>query len=453
MKEILRSRFDEIIGRNFERLTGTKQGIRGLPLNIATIGCFILLGGREIEIENSPRYATERYTRETFLADAAGLGVEHDEYLETGLRDMIERGYFAVDSKGRIIAQESTLVMTRVLDRIFPKMTGINLLAYIGQTVEEAMTGRTDMEVAASRFDQTLKHHGVPFSAQRTSQASLSPSIDTTPIVQPGQQDSRKSRDEILAELYSRANTSRPNLSANTRPNKVPAEGAVLRNLEVDDIVAKGNNPPKSSRDAEAEKMEAPVEAAGSTQAALVPPVSTRAMGDEIEMRSAAEEPDVSLVEEGAAQIADRILATTHDSLPSDETAKLIQVKEEDASADDGDQGEGPIDDDAVADKIAAFEKDLSFNCPICKTNVLTEQSTGAGKKYYTCSSGSCNFISWGKPHHVECNRCKNPFLIEASEASDEIILKCPRATCQHRQSLNPKLVKVVRKRTVRRKR
>ena len=186
------------------------------------------------------RYAAERYTRETFLEDAAGLGVEPDEYLETGLRDMIERGYFAVDSKGRIIAQESTLVMTRVLDRIFPKMTGINLLAYIGQTVEEAMTGRTDMEAAASRFDQTLKHHGVPFSAQRTSQASLSPSIDTTPIVQPGQQDSRKSRDEILAELYSRAKTSRPNLSAHTRPNRVPAGGAVLRSLKVDDILAKG---------------------------------------------------------------------------------------------------------------------------------------------------------------------------------------------------------------------
>ena len=164
-------------------------------------------------------------------------------------------------------------------------------------------------------------------------------------------------------------------------------------------------------------------------------------------MNSAAEEPDVSLVEEAAAQIADRTLAATHDSLPSDETAELIQVKEEDASADDGDQEEGPIDDDAVADKIAAFEKDLSFTCPICKTNVLTEQSTGAGKKYYTCPSGSCNFISWGKPHHVECRRCKNPFLIEASDASGEIILKCPRATCQHRQSLNPKLVKVVRKR------
>ena len=181
MKEILRSQFDEIIGRNFERLTGTKQGIGGLPLNIATIGCFILLGGREIEIENSPTDAAERYTRETFLNEAADLGVEADEYLEAGLRDMIQRRYFEVDSDGRIIAQESTMAMTRVLDRIFPKMKGINLLAYIGQTIEEAITGRTDMEAATSRFDQTLKYQGVPISPQKSPDASLSTGIDLIP--------------------------------------------------------------------------------------------------------------------------------------------------------------------------------------------------------------------------------------------------------------------------------
>ena len=453
MKDILRSQFDEIIGRNFERLIGTKQGIGGLPLNIATIGCFILLGGREIEIENSPADAAERYTRETFLDDAAGLGVEPDDYLDTGLRDMIERGYFEVDSQGRLIAQESTMAMTRVLDRIFPKMKGINLLAYIGQTVEEAMTGRTDMESATSRFDQTLKHHGVPFSAQRASQASLSASIDTTPIAQAGQQENRKSRDEILAELYSRAKTSEPNLTANTRPNRVLARGAVLRSVKLDNILPKEENPPEILGDTDAEGREAPVETAGSASDAPAPPVNAQDIADEIEIKGAAEEPDVSGVEEAAAEIEQGTLVTPHDSSPNDEIAELLDGKKEDESADDGTQEEGTIDDDAIADKIAAFEKDLSFTCPICKTNILKEQSTAAGKKYYTCPSGSCNFISWGKPHHVECSRCKNPFLIEVADASGEMILKCPRATCQHRQGLNPKLVKVVRKRVVRRKR
>jgi hypothetical protein len=160
-------------------------------------------------------------------------------------------------------------------------------------------------------------------------------------------------------------------------------------------------------------------------------------------MSTAAAEPNVSGIQE-VVPVA---------SLPADETAELIQGKEEDGSLDDGAHEEGPTDDYMIADRIAAFEKDLSFTCPICKRNVLTEQSTDASKKYYTCPSGSCNFISWGKPHHLECSRCKNPFLIEVSDASGEMILKCPRATCQHRQSLNPKLVKMVRKRVVRRKR
>ena len=425
MKDILRSQFDEILGRNFERLIGTRQGIGGLPLNIATIGCFILLGGREIEIENSSTDASERYTRETFLHEAAGLGVEPDEYLETGLRDMIQRGYFEIDSRGRIIAKESSIAMTRVLDRIFPKMKGINLLAYIGQTVEEAMTGRTDMESATSRFDQTLKNQGVSISVQKSPQASLSTGIDPTP------KEARMSREEILAEFYSSAKTPKPNAPSISRPSRVLAGGGVLRSLKVDDILPKDEKPPESLRKAEEEKMDDTVETASHTQDVLVPPFDAQDIGSEIQKQSAA--PDVSL--------------------PNDETAEFIQAKEEDWSGDDGVQEEGPTDDEVIADKIAAFEKDLSFTCPICKTNVLTEQSTGAGKKYYTCPSSGCNFISWGKPHHVECTRCKNPFLIEVTDPSGEIILKCPRATCQHRQGLNPKLVKVVRKRVVRRKR
>jgi hypothetical protein len=447
MKDNLRSQFDEIIGRNFERLTGTKQGIGGLPLNIATIGCFILIGGREIDIQTSPTDAAERYTRETFLHEAAGLGIEPDEYLGTGLRDMIERGYFEVDPEGRIIAQESTMAMTRVLDRIFPKMKGINLLAYIGQTIEEAMSGRTDMESATSRFDQTLKHQGLSFSTQKSPQAPLLTGIDPTP------KETLMSREEILAEFYTRAKTAKPNASPISRPNKVLAGGAVLRSVKVDDIPPKEENPPEILGDGNAERRETPVKSAGGVADAASPPVNAQVIHSEIEINSAANEPNLSVVQEAVSDIGQRTQAATHDSSRIDEAAALLDGREEAESADDGVQEEGLSNEDAIADKIAAFEKDLSFTCPICKTNVLMEQSTGAGKKYYTCPSGSCNFISWGKPHHVECSRCKNPFLVEVADASGEMILKCPRATCQHRQSLNPKLVKVVRKRVVRRKR
>jgi ssDNA-binding Zn-finger/Zn-ribbon topoisomerase 1 len=134
---------------------------------------------------------------------------------------------------------------------------------------------------------------------------------------------------------------------------------------------------------------------------------------------------------------------------------KIIFVTENEEDSQPIEEGVGDeniITDDSIADQIAAFEKDLSLTCPICRESVLKEQSTAAGKIYYTCPHDSCNFISWGKPHHIECGRCKNPFLIEVTDISGEMILKCPRATCQHRQNLSPKRVKVVRKRLVRRR-
>ena len=122
------------------------------------------------------------------------------------------------------------------------------------------------------------------------------------------------------------------------------------------------------------------------------------------------------------------------------------------AAADENDTEASDQGDDEIAQKIAAFEKELALVCPICKTGILQEKSTGAGKVFYACESKSCNFISWGRPHNIPCARCKNPFLVEVTDAAGQTILRCPRATCQHRQALNPQGVKVVRKRLVRRK-
>jgi len=225
MKDSLRSQFDEILGRHFKRLIGTKQGIGGLPLNIATIGCFVLLGGREIEIQNSPSETIERYTRDTFLHEASDMGIPPDDYLKTWLQDMLQRGYAEVNSEGRFCTQQSTVIMARLLDRIFPKMPGINFLAYIGQTIEEAVTGRIDMEAAISRFDQTLKHHGVPVSKQKSRHVSSSKSAETSQASAKDRQKSQLSREQILAELYSRS-------KEREQPPPCPLPGPAIRSWQ-----------------------------------------------------------------------------------------------------------------------------------------------------------------------------------------------------------------------------
>jgi len=59
-------------------------------------------------------------------------------------------------------------------------------------------------------------------------------------------------------------------------------------------------------------------------------------------------------------------------------------------------------------------------------------ENTATGKSYYKCSNIECNFISWGRPHHILCPKCNNPFLIETTNKTGKKILKCPRATCRY---------------------
>lgn len=422
MKDSLRSQFDEILGRHFERLIGTKQGIGGLPLNIATIGCFVLLGGREIEIGNSPSEAIERYTHDTFLREAADMGIPPDDYLKTWLQDMIQRGYAEVDSEGRFLTQQSTVIMARLLDRIFPKMPGINFLAYIGQTIEEATTGRTDTEAAISRFDQTLKHHGVPVSRQKSPHVSSSKGTEKSQASADDQQKNLLSREQILAELYSRSKTrEEPTTTPSSRTShKILAGGSVLKTVKVDEILPKEEMCPEIIQNMEEEKKGVSIESPNTVEHSPVQDVKTQDVHETIQEKIISGELDVDEVE----------------------GQELIDETGEEESTQDDD----------IANRIAAFEKDLALTCPICRKNVLKEQSTAAGKIYYSCPSKDCNFISWGKPHLIECKRCKSPFLVEVTDTAGQIILKCPRATCQYRQGLSPKRVKVVRKRLVRRK-
>ena len=92
--------------------------------------------------------------------------------------------------------------------------------------------------------------------------------------------------------------------------------------------------------------------------------------------------------------------------------------------------------DDSIDERIAALEKDLAMQCPMCKSGRIEKEETAADKVYYKCSSKECVFISWGKPYHLVCPMCNNPFLVEISQKDKKTTLKCPRATCSHWQNL-----------------
>jgi hypothetical protein len=233
--------------------------------------------------------------------------------------------------------------------------------------------------------------------------------------------------------------------------HKILAGGSILKTLEVDKIPLKEEMSPEIIRNTAVEKEGASVESPNVLEHSPVQAVKAQEVYQEIQAKIVIGGLDIDGVEGSAPLTNEKAHPVSHDAAVDQVKATPITDGEDQELIDETGEEEGTQDDD-IANRIAAFEKDLALTCPICRENVLKEQSTAASKIYYSCPSNDCNFISWGKPHLLECNRCKNPFLVEVTDTSGQIILKCPRATCQHRQSLSPKRVKVVRKRLVRRK-
>jgi ssDNA-binding Zn-finger/Zn-ribbon topoisomerase 1 len=99
-------------------------------------------------------------------------------------------------------------------------------------------------------------------------------------------------------------------------------------------------------------------------------------------------------------------------------------------------QNTAEISDDDLEAQIAAFEQDLAMTCPLCGGGKVETKKTAKGKNFYVCTQQDCVFVSWGKPYHLECPWCKNPFLIEASGKAGKTILRCPRATCRYQQGM-----------------
>lgn len=127
----VRSLFDQTLGQHIERLLGAKYGIGALPMNLATISCLILLAERETEIDSLASNPSERYTYETLLKELAEISLDSYEDLEMAFQDMIQKGYIDVDNDGRFSARNPTISMVQLLDDAFPKMPGMNLIAYL----------------------------------------------------------------------------------------------------------------------------------------------------------------------------------------------------------------------------------------------------------------------------------------------------------------------------------
>jgi hypothetical protein len=401
MDKAIRDKFTHLFVRHYERLTGSRNAIGGLPLNIDNIGCLILFGGREIDMSDIISTVSDRYTMEEFMQDVQEAGIEDDEHFQTALQEMIDKKYIDPRPNGRIHGYQDSKDTAKLLNRIFPKMQGINLLAYIWQTIAEVTSGRTDLETALSRFDQTLNNHGVI------------PSKPKVPVIKPDTPKSPTPKEE--EKLPSRLDSKSSRIFRDYVVSKTPVKST-----------------PSEQKPLEPGSKVEPIQASHRSRETQASEID-----EKIQLETELVKKRVAELEETTTQ--PEAVAPTPKEIPAE---PVVESKVSEAA---------PVDDE-VDKRVAAFEKELALVCPICKTGILQEKTTTAGKIFYSCESENCNFISWGKPHHIECARCKNPFLVEVTDTAGLTILRCPRATCQYRQPLSASGTKLVRKRLVRRK-
>jgi hypothetical protein len=401
MDKAIRDKFTQLFVRHYERLTGSRNAIGGLPLNIDNVGCLILFGGREIDMSDITSTVSDRYTMEEFMQDVKEAGIEEDEIFQAALQEMIDKKYIDPRPDGRIHGYQDSKDTAKLLNRIFPKMQGINLLAYIWQTIAEVTSGRTDLETALSRFDQTLNNHGVM------------PPKPKVPVIKPEAPKSPTSKEE--EKLPSRLDSK---------------SSRIFRDYVVSKTSVKSG--PSEQKSVEPGSKIEPGQVLHQS-----PETNETEIDEKIQLETELVKKRVAELEETTTQ--PEAVAPTPKKIPAE---PVVESKVEEAA---------PVDDE-VDKRVAAFEKELALVCPICKTGILQEKTTTAGKVFYSCESENCNFISWGRPHHIECARCKNPFLVEVTDTAGLTILRCPRATCQYRQPLSASGTKLVRKRLVRRK-
>lgn len=485
-KSNVTDQFNEIFFKHLERLIGSKYGIGELILNPLTISIITLLMERENEIETFASDENDRYTHKSLIEDIEGMGVRDDQDMTVVIETMIQKNYIRVESD-RLIPQKPTASMARLMDLVFPKMPGMNLIAYFVQTLDEVRSDRKDTDSAALQFDQILQMQGIPLekspqkhtppkisrelpdksvpirkvknATKNNEKLSLNNELKTTSIL------GRKSRD-ILFD-HSKGSSNEPKvLSSDTYNGKTK-----ITKLNFGESGLKEIKPDKTSSDRH-EHIEIEKPQASDQSIETSPHNADESQKSDTDLTISLEEP----IKTDSDDPIDRFDASTsnipgHDSISSaEDTSQDLKSTEKDKSKfyDDPiafpntvlhkeksesvkeiieDNPETPFqkedslinsatlpteNDDDVEKRITAFEEDLALQCPICRRSKLKVKNTETGKPYYKCSNKECSFISWGKPHHIHCPKCNNSFLIETSSKAGKTSLKCPRATCRY---------------------
>ncbi len=460
--------FDQVLKENILRLTGGSGLPGGLSIHLETILCLILLEQLHQQAQAQPPVSAS-LSEDLLLKEAVELGIPQDVDLERALVSISEKGYIKFKDQSSFEVLPPFHEACKLLANLFPSMSGLNMLAYIIQTLEEVNSGRKDITQAAIQFGDTLDIH------------SREPQ-DKFPETKAEKREAAP-RQDLLKKLKQAAKRGSAPSSVLTQEEEVSAKG-----FEVFDIFGgeKEEDEPLTDDDIIEPITETPSKEQGAEEIA----VEDEAVIENDEPALSTDDPPQGHQEEEVApdtlnqDPSPHEEATVTDGLGQDvEPPHDTRELEEEKSPSPPQREPAPLphaalphssgsepESEDLEEKFRRFQEELENLCPLCNKGKLRFHTTPAGKKYYDCSQKSCHFISWGKPLRIPCPRCNNPFLVEMEAASGVKTVKCPRATCgyktdspqtspqekelQHQPDLppGPKVLKKARKVRVRRR-
>jgi len=428
-KKIIRQRFDDALMEHMQRLLDKGRLPDKLPLNLLNVSCLMLMAEQQANEEKQFSTPEDRYTREALFQELAEMGLGSEAAFEAMLQLMLQMEYVYMDAAGLIEGREPALQMARHIDSILPQMPGLNLIAYIAQTIDEAISGRKELNDAVDQFDQTLMQQGVSAGKGRPEPREKRPGAPAGKTSMQGRHSNRKnpkSKSLLTAEDYKglqQAFKKHAASSAGSSEPKIIASKGRCEKVDVQ-VVSFGARPLKA-------------EAVTAEKLAGKPIVAEENSGEALAGRPEDRAPEDGAPEDGAAEDGDQ--ETEDGGQRSDvgdqESEDGGKISSDGFKQDDGAEDTHTVEpeDDVIETRISAFEENLSMQCPICRSGEITAEQTAKKKTYYKCLNRACHFISWGKPYHKVCPRCHNPFLIE-QERNGRTILKCPRSTCDYWQ-------------------
>ncbi len=396
------------------------------------------------------------YTIDTMFANLEEFSIAVEPGNILMLQRMIDAGYIKVSPDGYWRPGEKNIQVETIMKRAFPRMQGVNLSAYIEQTITEVTSGRKGLNFALKQFEQTLMGHGTNLVKAKLKV--------TTPL------RSRKRTSNIIKQLEEET------IVSETKPAPTAVEpSGDIQEVSLPETAAPV--PASLIPEAEAEKtLDSPVDKDE------FEPVVEEHENQEVLAESGAEggldevEPSAEEMAESVELGAGKKDESRQDGGLDTWSEELQKVFDQSMSAAAGGGERLPEFDDHAYDEIVETEQSkqcqvcskpmqlkkdrfgkfwscsafpkcrhsevyseadvLKMLCPLCGDGKIIEKRMSIGKIMYVCPEADCEFMAWARPYNIPCQVCDSTYLVEKKALNGAIDLRCPRAGCNYKLPL-----------------